>query len=68
MKDGATYMFIVKGTTSATCAFSGFSDAGVTPLAVKLPPGHTATTVGKHTIYNFVVSGTDVYVSWIPGY
>jgi hypothetical protein len=68
MKDGASYMFIIKGTNSSTCAFNGFSDAGSTALTVRLPPGHGATTAGKHTIYNFIVSGNDVYVSWIPGY
>lgn len=68
MKDGASYMFIVKGTVSSLCTFSAFLDAGLTPLSVKLPPGHASTTAGKHTIYNFVVSATDVYVSWIPGY
>jgi hypothetical protein len=68
LSDGASYMFVIKGTSSATCSFTGFSDAGSTPLTVHLPPGHEATTLGKHTIYNFVVVGSDVYTSWTPGY
>jgi hypothetical protein len=68
LKDGASYMFIVKGTSVATCSFTAFSDAGLTALTVHLPPGHTATTAGKHTLYNMAVSGGDVYFSWVPGY
>lgn len=68
LKDGVSYVFAVKGTTSATCAFTAYADAGSTPLTVHLPPGHGATTAGKHTLYNFLVSGTDVYFAWMPGY
>jgi len=68
LKDGASYLFIVKGTTVATCSFTAFSDAGTTALTVHLPPGHTATTAGKHTLYSMAVSGGDVYFSWVPGY
>jgi hypothetical protein len=68
LKDGGTYMFSVQGTTSATCSFTGFSDAGSTALTVLMPPDHGATTASKHTIYNFAVMGNFVYVSWTPGY
>jgi hypothetical protein len=69
LKDGGTYMFIVKGTSVATCSFTAYSDAGTaTPLTVHLPPNHGATTSGKHTIYNLAVSGGDVYLAWTPGY
>ncbi len=68
MKDGGTYMLAIQGTTPATCAFDAYSDAGTTPLVVHLPPGHGDTTNGTHTIYNFAVMGTHVYVSWTPGY
>ena len=67
MKDGGTYTFVVKGTTSATCSFNAFSDAGSTALTFHLPPDHAATTNGKHTIYTFIVVGDDVYASWLPG-
>jgi len=68
MKDGGNYMFVVKGTTAATCAFTAYSDAGVTSLTVHMPPDNAATTTGKHTIFNLAVVGTDVYVAWTPGY
>jgi hypothetical protein len=68
MKDGGTYMFVVKGTSVATCSFTAFSDAGSTALTVHLPPDHGATTTAKHTIYNLTVVGSDVYVAWTPGY
>ncbi len=68
MKDGATYTMAVQGTTSGTCAFSAFSDAGSTPLTVKYPPSHAATTTGTETLYSFVVIGSSVYVAWVPGY
>ncbi len=68
LKDGGSYTFAVKGTTQALCAFNGFSDAGTTPLTVHLPFDHGDTASGKHTLYTFMVIGTDVYVSWQPGY
>lgn len=68
IKDGGSYMFVVKGATSTTCSFTGYSDAGTTALTVHLPPDHGATTASKHTIYNLTVVGTDVYVAWTPGY
>lgn len=68
MKDGGTYVFVVKGTTSGTCALTCYSDGGTTALTVHMPPGHGATTAGKHTLYNALVSGGDVYFTWIPGY
>ncbi len=68
VKDGGTYMFVVQGATSATCAFTAFSDAGVTALTVHMPPDNGATIASKHTIFNLAVLGTHVYVSWTPGY
>ncbi len=62
MKDGGTYMLAVKGTTSGTCTFT---HAGFT---VHDSPDNAATTSGKHTIYTFVVMGTDIYWSWVTGY
>ena len=68
LKDGGSYMFVVKGTTSGTCAFNGYSDNGVTLLTMHLPPDLTATVSGKHTVFNISVAGTDVYVAWTSGY
>lgn len=67
MKDGGSYTFAVKGATSATCSFFAYSDAGSTGLTIHMPPDHAATTASKHTMYTFLVLGTDVYVSWMPG-
>jgi hypothetical protein len=68
LKDGGSYMFVVKGSTSALCAFTAFSDAGTTGLTVHMPPDHATTIAGKHTIYNIAVLGADIYISWTPGY
>jgi hypothetical protein len=68
LKDGGSYMFVVKGTTAATCTFTAYSDAGSTALTVHMPPDNGNTTAGKQTIFNLVVIGTDVYVAWTPGY
>lgn len=68
MKDGGNYMFVVKGTSSTTCSFTAFSDAGSTSIVVHLPPDHGATTASKHTVYNLAVVGGDVYIAWTPNY
>lgn len=68
MQDGANYLFTVKGTTSTTCAFNAYSGVGTGALTVHMPPDHSATYQGNHTVYTFVVVGGDVYVSWVPGY
>ena len=68
MKDGGSYMFVVKGTTAATCSFTAFTDAGTTALTVHMPPDNGATVATKHTVFNMTVVGGDVYVAWTPGY
>jgi hypothetical protein len=68
MTDGGSYMFAVQGTTAATCNFTAFSDVGVTGLVVHMPPDNAATIATKQTVFNMVVMGTHVYVSWTPGY
>jgi hypothetical protein len=68
LKDGATYTFAVQGTNPTTCIFNAFSGAGSGALTVKMPPGHGATTATFQTLYSFLVAGSTVYVSWIPGY
>jgi len=67
MQDGGSYTFAIKGTTMGTCVFNAYSDVGVTALTVHMPTDHAATVSGKHTLYTFLVMGTDVYVTWIPG-
>jgi hypothetical protein len=61
MKNGGSYMLAVQGS-GGTCSFvhSGFT--------VHLPPNHGAATPAKHTIYNFAVLGTHIYIAWTPGY
>jgi hypothetical protein len=69
LKDGGTFNFVIKGTSSATCSFTAYSGSGTTgPLTVHLPPGHGATTASTMTLYSFMVVGTDLFVSWVPGY
>jgi len=68
LKDGGSFSFVVKGGTSALCSFTAYSDAGLTPLTVHTPPGFGATTTGTHTVFSFMVVGTDMYVAWTPGY
>lgn len=68
MKDGGSYMFVVKGTSAAICNFNAYSDAGTSALTMHLPVDHGATTASKHTMYTFVVVGSDVYTTWIAGY
>jgi hypothetical protein len=65
MTDGGTYQLTIDGTTSGTCSFSN-SDSPT--LTFRLPSNHGATTSGKKTIYSFVRNGTDVFVTWVPGY
>ena len=66
--DGGTYNFVIKGTTSATCSFTAYSGNGTGALTVHMPPGHGATTASTMTLYSFMVVGTDLFVSWVPGY
>ncbi|UOF02623.1 hypothetical protein [Bdellovibrio reynosensis] len=68
IKDGGSYSFIVQGASSTTCSFLAFSDAGSTALTMHMPPDHGPTIPSKHTLYSLLVSGTHVYVTWIPGY
>ncbi|WP_461346530.1 beta strand repeat-containing protein [Bradyrhizobium sp. USDA 4451] len=65
MQDGGTYTLTVEGTTSATCSFSN-SDSPT--LTFKMPSNHGSTTAGTMTVYHFMRRGTNVFVSWIPGY
>lgn len=68
LKDGGSYSFAVQGTNVALCSFTAFSDAGTTALTVHMPPNHSSTTAGKHTLYSMMVMGTHVYIAWVGGY
>ncbi|GHU86763.1 hypothetical protein FACS1894153_4290 [Bacteroidia bacterium] len=61
LKDGGTYTLAVKGTVSGT---SSFTQSGITFHTVN----NTKTTVDKHTIYTFVVMGSDAYVWMTKGF
>lgn len=68
LKDGGSYTFVVKGTASTTCAFAAYGDGGTASLSLRMPPDHGPTLAGQQTLYSLVVLGSDVYVSWVPGY
>lgn len=68
LKSGGTYSFVVKGTTSAMCNLSMYSDAGITSLTSHFNPVISATISGKQTVYKMIVVGTDVYVDWVSNY
>jgi hypothetical protein len=60
MKDGGTYTLAVQGGTSGTAAFS---QTGLTFKSAN----NAATTASKHTLYTFIVMGTNVYYSMVTG-
>lgn len=61
MKNGGTYTFSVRGTTSGT---STFTAAGFTVKYVN----NGATTAGKETLYTFIVMGSTIYVNMTSGF
>jgi hypothetical protein len=61
IKDGGTYTLAVQGATSGT---STFSASGFTFKSVN----NGATTASKHTLYTFVVMGTNVYFYMATGF
>lgn len=65
LKDGGAYTFIIQNTSSATCSFNAFSDAGSTALTAHMPSGHGATEAGEHTLYTAIVAGSHVYFAWV---
>ncbi|MBX3022816.1 MAG: hypothetical protein KF799_14170, partial [Bdellovibrionales bacterium] len=67
MQDGASYTLAIQNGTSATCVFNAYSAGGTGGLTFHYPPDHAATTSTKHTIYTFIVIGSHVYASWVPG-
>jgi hypothetical protein len=61
LKDGGTYTLAVQGVASGTATFS---QSGMTFHYVN----NGATAAGKHTLYTFIVMGSDVYVWMTPGF
>jgi len=64
MKDGGTYTLSVKGATSGTSTFTHTSPSTITFKYVNNGP----TTASKHTLYTFIVMGTDAYVYMTTGF
>ncbi len=66
MKDGGTYTLAVQGATSGTASFTITNPSGatLTPKLVNNGP----TTANKHTLYTFLVIGTNVYVYMATGF
>jgi hypothetical protein len=61
LKDGGTYTLAVQGTASGTASFS---QTGITFHIVN----NAATIAGKHTLYTFIVMGSDAYVWMTKGF
>ena len=61
IKDGGTYTLAVQGATSGTASFTA---SGFTVKTVNNGP----TTADKHTLYTFLVIGTNVYVYMATGF
>jgi len=61
LKDGGTYSLAVKGTN---IGMASFSQSGIAFHLVN----NEATTAGKHTLYTFVVIGSDAYVWMTKGF
>lgn len=66
MKDGGTYTLAVQGTTSGTSSFLGLNPSGTAFSFKNINNG--ATTAGKHTLYTFIVIGTNVYFYMATGF
>ena len=61
LKDGGTYTLAVQGTASGTASFS---QTDITFHIVN----NAATTAGKHTLYTFIVMGSNAYVWMTKGF
>jgi len=65
MQDGGSYTLTVEGTTTGTCSFSNTDSP---TLTFKLPSNFGASTSGTMTLFHFTRRGTNVFVTWMPGY
>lgn len=66
MKDGGTYTLAVQGATSGTASFTGSNPSAVAFTFKGINNG--ATIASKHTLYTFIVMGTNVYYSMASGF
>jgi hypothetical protein len=64
LKDGGVYNLAVKGAAAAECVFTAWQGVGTDALDVHYPEDHGDTEADSHTVYSFMVMGTDVYVAW----
>lgn len=62
MEEGHSYTLFVRGRDAAMCSFSSEG------LTFTYPANHGTTTQGKRTLYSFVRFGSEVLVTWAPGY
>jgi hypothetical protein len=66
MKDGGTYTLAVQGATAGTASFTGSNPAATAFTFKSINNG--ATTASKHTLYTFLVMGTNVYFYMATGF
>jgi hypothetical protein len=62
LADRHSYSLFVRGTVAGTCVF----EAG--GLTFHLPSNYGSTTQGRTTLFHFLRFGSDVIVTWMPGY
>ena len=62
LADHHSYTLLVRGTVAGTCVFDAKG------LKFRFPSNYGATTAGTATLFNFERFGSDVVVTWIPGY
>jgi len=62
LKDKHSYSLLVRGTTSGSCSFQADG------LKFHLPSSFGPTTDGTITLFNFLRVGSDVIVTWQPGF
>ncbi len=62
LADRHSYSLFVRGTVAGTCIFEAEG------LKFHLPSNYGATTFGTTTLFHFLRFGSDVIVTWMPGY
>ena len=62
MEDGHSYNLFVRGREATTCSFSADG------LKFVYPGDYGSTPQGKRTLYSFIRFGSEVLISWAPGY
>ncbi|MDR2206080.1 MAG: hypothetical protein LBE36_07990, partial [Flavobacteriaceae bacterium] len=67
MKNGGTYTLVVKSATSANAGTAVFTQTTGGTLTFHYVNNGT-TSAGKHTMYTFIIMGTDAYVWMTSGF